>query len=108
MALNTLTFLKTEPPNTQERVLQVIGKTYLNKEYKMTDIKAVEYEKQEVTIDNETYFFEDLPQQVQHGLSQISLVRSRKERAILDVQEIEMMEAGYVNMLKEAMIEFKK
>tara|TARA_B110000977_G_scaffold191932_1_gene264740 strand:+ start:547 stop:777 length:231 start_codon:yes stop_codon:yes gene_type:complete len=74
----------------------------------MTDIKAVEYKKEEVTIDDEVYYFEDLPEQVRHALVQIAHTRSKVEELELDTQRYNMMQAGYVNLLREGMEEFKK
>lgn len=68
---------------------------------------AEEFEKQAVTIDDVEYYFEDLPKEVQHALLQIGYTRSKVEEMQLEVQKYEMMQIGYVQMLKEEMEKYK-
>jgi|TARA_B110000908_G_scaffold91084_1_gene108145 hypothetical protein len=74
----------------------------------MTDIKAAEYKKEEVTIDDEVYYFEDLPEQVRHSLVQIGHTRAKIEELELETQRYNMMQSGYVSLLREGMEEFKQ
>lgn len=66
-----------------------------------------EFEKQLVTIDEEEYYYEDLPQGVQHALMQIGYTRNMIDESKLEVQKYEMMQIGYVQMLKEEMQKYK-
>jgi hypothetical protein len=62
-----------------------------------------EFEKQEVTIDDVTYYYEDLPETIRHILGEVSVCRSKKEELEKDIQRADMMQAGYVSALKEEM-----
>lgn len=85
------------------RALPETGKISLNKEpYKMA-----EFEKQTVTIDDVDYYYEDLPQGVQHAIAQIGYTRNMIEESTLEIQKYEMMQRGYTEMLKEEMEKFK-
>jgi len=66
-----------------------------------------EFEKQLVTIDEVEYYYEDLPQGVQHALMQIGYTRNMVEDSQLNAQKYEMMQVGYVQMLKDEMEKFK-
>ena len=66
-----------------------------------------EFEKQTVTIDDVEYFFEDLPEGVRHALVQIGYTRNMVEESKLETQKYEMMQVGYVQMLKEEMERYK-
>lgn len=66
-----------------------------------------EFEKQTVTIDDVDYYYEDLPAGVQHALVQIGYTRNMIEESQLNAQKYEMMQIGYVQMLKEEMEKFK-
>ena len=66
-----------------------------------------EFEKQLVTIDEEEYYYEDLPQGVQHALMQIGYTRNMIEESQLNAQKYEMMQIGYVQMLKDEMEKYK-
>jgi hypothetical protein len=66
-----------------------------------------EFEKQAVTIDDVEYFVEDLPEAVQHALVQIGYTRNMIDETKLQVQKYEMMQIGYIQMLKEEMDKYK-
>jgi hypothetical protein len=66
-----------------------------------------EKERATVTIDEEEYIFDDLPEALQHCLVQIQEVRVLTDTASLEVQRYEMMQRGYVADLADQMDAYK-
>lgn len=70
----------------------------------MTEAK---FEKHAVTIDEVEYYYEDLPELVQHAITQLSHCTDESNRLKLELQRVEMQQIGYTTMLKEGMEKFK-
>jgi hypothetical protein len=69
--------------------------------------EEVTYEKHAITIDNVEYYYEDLPEVVQHSVTQLSHCTDELNRLKLELQRVEMQQIGYTTMLKEGMEQFK-
>ena len=65
-----------------------------------------EAEKSIVTIDEQDYIFQDLPEEVQHCLVQIQEVRTLITNAELETQRCIMMQRGYIAELATRMETF--
>lgn len=68
----------------------------------MSNLKAVE-ERNMVTIDDVEYVFEDLPQDVQNILAELSYTNEKINDLQVEQQRHEMMRLGYTSKLGEEM-----
>jgi hypothetical protein len=68
----------------------------------MSNLKAVE-ERNMVTIDDVEYVFEDLPQDVQNILAELSYTNEKINDLQVEQQRHEMMRLGYTSTLGEEM-----
>lgn len=68
----------------------------------MSNLKAVE-DRNMVTIDDVEYVFEDLPQDVQNILAELSYTNEKINDLQVEQQRHEMMRLGYTSKLGEEM-----
>lgn len=64
-------------------------------------------EQQTITIDDVDYVYENLPEQVKHAIVQIQFCRNKMQEAKLEEEKYDMMQIGYVQMLKDGMDAYK-